>query len=354
MKKKRIISTILAGLVAVSLSVAGVAAVTTYASSVNTVATSTPGTATPGTSTPGTATPGTSTPEGNKPGTSTPEVEKPGTSTPEVEKPGTITPGTSTPEVEKPGTITPGTSTPEGSKPGTSTPEGSKPGTSIPGGNGSNVIKPVEKEEVKVDINTVVENGVTKVIAEEGSKVVMSLDVIEAAGTGSFEVRIGDVKLNIPAAILALGVGDVTLETEVLEAPAQLTRLKAVQKLFDFNLIDSKGNAITDFGKYKIDITLNLEENDLKGLNKSKLRVFYWNNNKASEWFKTSIEGTQVKFSTGHFSTFGVGEYSKSSSTGVKTGDTNNVMPLVATLVGSVLLASAVGISVLKKKKTNN
>ena len=329
MKKKRIISTILAGLVAVSLSVAGVAAVTTYASSVNTVATSTPGTATPGTSTP----------EGNKPGTSTPEVEKP---------------GTSTPEVEKPGTITPGTSTPEGSKPGTSTPEGSKPGTSIPGGNGSNVIKPVEKEEVKVDINTVVENGVTKVIAEEGSKVVMSLDVIEAAGTGSFEVRIGDVKLNIPAAILALGVGDVTLETEVLEAPAQLTRLKAVQKLFDFNLIDSKGNAITDFGKYKIDITLNLEENDLKGLNKSKLRVFYWNNNKASEWFKTSIEGTQVKFSTGHFSTFGVGEYSKSSSTGVKTGDTNNVMPLVATLVGSVLLASAVGISVLKKKKTNN
>ena len=234
------------------------------------------------------------------------------------------------------------TGTPGAGTVATETPE--TPGTGTPG-----TIKP----SIIVESSLVKKDGVTEISkVPAGIDVVITLEAIEAAGTGSFNLQIGEVKLEIPAAILALGVGDVSVESTVLEVPKALKDSKVVDMLFDLKLKDSAGNYISDFKGNKITATLELEDSDFKGLDKSKLKVFYWNNGKVEQWFDTKIDGNKVTFTTGHFSTFGIGEYSKSSSNGIKTGDTNNVMALVATLVGSVVLASVVGgVYVVKKRK---
>lgn len=308
MEKKKIIATIVATVMTIGLSVAGISAISAYAD-----------------------------------GTENAVVD---TANP-TNKPGTTTPGTTTPGTETPGTTTPGQAT----KPGTT--ENNRVETS------------------KVTADKVVSNGTTYVKAE-GTQLSVTSAAIAAAGTGSIDVEVagGDVKAVIPAAILALGNGDVTFSVEEVALPTTATGTNAgdklAKKLFELELKDDAGNLISDFKGYSIQVSLDFDKTDLAGLNAANLKAFHFLDGKVNQWFATTVNGTQVTFNTTHFSTFGAGTQAgvpikpvankpaSNKVNGTKTGDANNmVAPIAVAASALVLVVGATGSYVLKKRKAN-
>ena len=168
-------------------------------------------------------------------------------------------------------------------------------------------IKPNDKNEIVVDT------------AEEVKNVEVVVNDIEAIkeGTGSLNIAINnDVQMNLPLSIidktLLDGAKNVVVQLNV-EEDSEITKdLKAVNKVFDFNLLVDKEDgsvAIHNFKDGEAEITFTLTDEDLKGLDKDNLVVYYYNEEtKKFEAMETKIEGNKVTFKTTHFSKYIISE----------------------------------------------
>lgn len=136
---------------------------------------------------------------------------------------------------------------------------------------------------------------------------------------------------------------------------------RAISKVFDFRLIgtnnDGNEKLISSFDK-AISLTINLSDDELSGIDKSKLKAFSIKDDGTLEELPTTISGNKVTFTTTHFSKFIIAEKqdSKVSSsasnvnntqtTTVNTGDVST-LPLVVSA-----LLSIVGIIGFGRKKS--
>ena len=94
--------------------------------------------------------------------------------------------------------------------------------------------------------------------------------------------------------------------------------------MFSFELLVTKEEgqvSIHNFADGEVEVTLALTDEDLKGLDRSKLVVLYYNEEtKEYEQMETVVDGNNVTFKTPHFSKFIVAEKEVISDDGV-TGD---------------------------------
>lgn len=188
------------------------------------------------------------------------------------------------------------------------------------------VVKPEVNETVdgttKVEVGTLTE-GVTNIVeatvSEETSKVEVTLTDVETIkkGEGAVTVKLdNENKINLPFKVLSEedldGATEVTVEFKAEENNAITDGLKAVNKVFSFELLVTKEEgqvSVHNFADGEVEVTLALTDEDLKGLDRSKLVVLYYNEEtKEYEEMETVVDGNNVTFKTPHFSKFIVAE----------------------------------------------
>ncbi len=157
------------------------------------------------------------------------------------------------------------------------------------------------------------------------------------------------------------GADNVTIKLDVVENSDIIKQIKAVNKVFDFNLIINKGNESLNIHNFKdglAEVTLNLTDEDLKELNKDKLVVYYYNDvEKTFEAMETVVNGNKITFKTPHFSKYVVAEKvtdtngGSSPSEGTNDNTNNNTetgkgnLPETGSVVSNnVILVLAIGI----------
>ena len=196
------------------------------------------------------------------------------------------------------------------------------------------VVQPNESGEVVVEIPTIEQNKKNEVVVktEEAARnievVIKDMEALKS-GQGSLNAVLNNVDITLPFSVIdktLIGENDtVTLKLDILSDSEITKDLKAVNKVFDFNLFVNKENEaikIHNFKEGQAEITITLAEEEFQGLNKDKLKVYYYNEEtKKFEVMETSVNGNAVTFKTPHFSKFVIAEEME-SNTSVKP-DTN-------------------------------
>ena len=224
-------------------------------------------------------------------------------------------------------------------------------------------INPNEKNEIKVNTDS------------PAKKVEVIIKDVESLknGTGSLNITINNrVQINLPLSAidksLLEGAKDVTISLDIIEDSAILKDINAVNKVFDFNLIVNNKDGSTFIHNFKdgeVEITISLTDEELKGLNKDNLVVYYYNEaTKKFEAMETKVNGNKVTFKTSHFSKFVIaeklvdkdGNVTKPEDTNNNTesgkGNLPNTGAVVSTSVILVLALAAVAVGgVLFKRK---
>lgn len=217
-------------------------------------------------------------------------------------------------------------------------------------------INPNDKNEIKVN---------TEASAKKVEVLIKDVESLKS-GTGSLNITINNgVTMNLPLSTidksLLEGADNVTIKLDVVENSDIIKKIKAVNKVFDFNLIINKGNESLNIHNFKdglAEVTLNLTDEDLKELNKDKLVVYYYNDvEKTFEAMETVVNGNKITFKTPHFSKYVVAEKvtdtNGGSSPSEETNDnTNNNteigkgnLPETGSVVSNnVILVLAIGI----------
>lgn len=239
-----------------------------------------------------------------------------------------------------------------------------------PGDNGNVVVIPsddkVVEEVSKINPN---DKNEIKVNTEASAKTVeVLIKDVESfkSGTGSLNITINNgVTMNLPLSTidksLLEGADNVTIKLDIVENSDIIKQIKAVNKVFDFNLIINKGNESLNIHNFKdglAEVTLNLTDEDLKELNKDKLVVYYYNDvEKTFEAMETVVNGNKITFKTSHFSKYVVAEKvtdtngGSSPSEGANDNTNNNTetgkgnLPETGSVVSNnVILVLAIGI----------
>lgn len=217
-------------------------------------------------------------------------------------------------------------------------------------------INPNDKNEIKVN---------TEASAKKIEVLIKDIESLKS-GTGSLNITINNgVTMNLPLSIidksLLEGADNVTIKLDVVENSDIIKQIKAVNKVFDFNLIINKGNESLNIHNFKdglAEVTLNLTDEDLKELNKDKLVVYYYNDvEKTFEAMETVVNGNKITFKTPHFSKYVVAEKvtdtngGSSPSEGTNDNTNNNTeigkgnLPETGSVVSNnVILVLAIGI----------
>lgn len=188
------------------------------------------------------------------------------------------------------------------------------------------VVKPEVNETIdgttKVEVGTLTPGATNVIEATVGNnvdKVEVTLTDVETIknGEGAVTVKLNDGnKINLPFSILSDemldGAKEVKVEFTAKEDKKITGGLKAVNKVFSFELLVTKEEgqvSIHNFADGEVEVTLALTDEDLKGLDRSKLVVLYYNEEtKEYEEMKTVVDGNNVTFKTPHFSKFIVAE----------------------------------------------
>lgn len=200
------------------------------------------------------------------------------------------------------------------------------------------------------------------IIDKEYNNIRVEIKDIESIknGTGNIQIKNGENSIILPFELIdkdLIKEGS-TLVFEMNINPDKIITagIKGVKKVFEFKLFVKNGNEnipIHDFKNGFATITLKLSDEDLKGLNKDKLAVFYYNEeNSTFEILETSINGNEIKFKTNHFSKFIIAEKAtnKEGEKLPQTGGNNPTYLLILALI-------AVGIGstfILKNKKSKD
>lgn len=217
-------------------------------------------------------------------------------------------------------------------------------------------INPNDKNEIKVN---------TEASAKKVEVLIKDVESLKS-GTGSLNITINNgVTMNLPLSTidksLLEGADNVTIKLDVVENSDIIKQIKAVNKVFDFNLIITKGNESLNIHNFKdglAEVTLNLTDEDLKELNKDKLVVYYYNDvEKTFEAMETVVNGNKITFKTSHFSKYVVAEKvtdtngGSSPSEGANDNTNNNTetgkgnLPETGSVVSNnVILVLAIGI----------
>ncbi|WP_066890372.1 endo-alpha-N-acetylgalactosaminidase family protein [Clostridium nigeriense] len=190
-----------------------------------------------------------------------------------------------------------------------------------PGDNDNVVIKPSEDKVIAEvsKINPNEKNEITIKTENEIKNVEVVIKDIEAIknGTGSINISINNnIKMNLPLSLidksLLDGAKDVTIKLNVLENSEIIKNIKAVNKVFDFNLIINNEDGTINIHEFKdsvAEIKITLTDKDLEGLNKEKIVVYYYNDStKKFEAMETEVNGNEITFKTTHFSKYVIAE----------------------------------------------
>lgn len=184
------------------------------------------------------------------------------------------------------------------------------------------------------------------------------------SGKGSALINLSnDTTINMPFSIidksLLEGATNVAVKFNILKDSDILKDIKAVNKVYEFDLEISYGSEVKkihNFAEGNVEVTLNLTNDDLKNLDKSKLSVMYYNEEtKKFEKMDTKINDNLVTFTTGHFSKFVIAEIdnnqvvNKTANT-TKTNDINNASSILLFTLGS-LVVMTIGMSTIYVKK---
>ena len=168
-------------------------------------------------------------------------------------------------------------------------------------------IKPDDKNEIVVSTESEIKNI---------EVVVKDIESIKG-GTGSLNIAINkDVEMNLPLSLIDKtileGAENISVKLNVEENSEIIKELKAVKKVFDFNLVVNKENEAVNIHNFKegvAEITFALTDEDLNGLNRDNLVVYYYNEEtKEFEAMETKVEGNNVTFTTSHFSKYIISE----------------------------------------------
>lgn len=199
--------------------------------------------------------------------------------------------------------------------------------------------KPSEDTVLDIPVETLKPNEVNEipVISKDTSKFNLVLKDIETLknGQGSLKAVLNNVTLNLPFSVLdktLLGENDtVSVKLDVV-ANSEITKdLKAVNKVFDFNLVVNKENESVNIHNFKdgvAEITLALSDEELQGLNKDKLKVYYYNEEtKKFEAMETKVDGNNVTFKTSHFSKYVIAEEIANNVTSPDNDDEVTIKP---------------------------
>lgn len=191
-----------------------------------------------------------------------------------------------------------------------------------PGNNDGNVVVTPSNGKVVAEVSKINPHEKNEIVVKtdsEAKNVEVVLKDIEAlkSGEGSLAISVNDnMKMNLPLSLidakLLEGATDVTIKLDILEGSDILKDKNAVNKVFDFNLIINREDGQVNVHNFKdglAEVTLNLTDKDLEGLNKDNLVVYYYNDaDKTFEAMETSVDGNKVTFKTSHFSKYVIAE----------------------------------------------
>ncbi|WP_411168221.1 Ig-like domain-containing protein [Clostridium sp. MB05] len=213
-----------------------------------------------------------------------------------------------------------------------------------------NVVEKVENPNGKNEV----------VIKNPSNEIKVEVKDIEAikTGNGSLEIKNGEHIILLPFSIIDKDLlkegSSIIFEMNIKEDSSITYRIKGVKKVFEFNLYVKTGNETVKIHNFKdgvATITLKLTDEDLKGLNKDNLAVFYYNEEtKTFEQLETTINGNEVTFKTSHFSKFIVAEKSTDKE-GVTLPATGGNNPINALIFGLILVCAGVYFIFNKKSK---
>ncbi len=215
--------------------------------------------------------------------------------------------------------------------------------------NGNKVIK--VSEIVNKSGRTIIE------INDEGKSVIVEVTDLEALknAEGSLEIKSNKYNIVIPFSTInssLLEDGSKLIFDLLIEDGGDLTKnIKGLKKVFNFNLAIVNGDTKTiihNFANGEAEITLILTDEELKGLDKNNLIVFYYNEQANKfEAMETRVEGNNVTFKTSHFSKFIIAEKAIDNS-GVTLPDTGSPIS-TSTLLLIGILSIGAGITLRRK-----
>lgn len=178
-------------------------------------------------------------------------------------------------------------------------------------------------------------------------------------GKGSFNIKGGNTIINLPFSTIdkeLLKDGSKVVLTSKVEDNSDITKnIKGLKKVFNFELsvVDKDNNvtAIHQFSDGQAEITITLSDEDLKGLDKAKLAVFYYNEEtKQFEMMDTKVDGNNLIFKTSHFSKYIIAE--KSANGGSQLPQTGSLATQNQVLaIGMLILIAGTAILYSKRKR---
>ncbi len=180
--------------------------------------------------------------------------------------------------------------------------------------------KPTEDNILEMELPKLKENEVNEIVAkkEGATKFNIVLKDSEAikSGQGSLSLILNDVNIKLPFSAIDGNLVDendeVKLSLNLISDSEIVKDLKAVNKVFDFDMIINKENEDINIHNFKdslAEITINLTDEEIQGLNKDKLKVYYYNEEtKNFEVMESKVEGNNITFKTSHFSKYIIAE----------------------------------------------
>lgn len=151
-------------------------------------------------------------------------------------------------------------------------------------------------------------------------------------GKGSLNIKGGNTVINLPFSTINKDLlkdgSRVVLTSKIDENTDLIGNIKGLKKVFNFDLVvidkDNNSTPIHKFNDGQAEITITLSDDELKGLDKSKLAVFYYNEETNQfEMMETKIEGNDVTFKTPHFSKYIIAEKADENTSGGETTTQN-------------------------------
>ena len=219
-------------------------------------------------------------------------------------------------------------------------------------------VKPEENGTIKVDKITD-KDGNNKInISKPSDEAIVEITDIESIknGTGSIEITNGNQTLLIPFSVfdkeLLVDGSSVIVKLKKSNDDTITKGLKAVNKVYEIDLSiknRDKSTKITTAKDGRITMSITLTDDELKGLNKSKLSAFYYNEeNKKYEIVETKVDGNTIVFTTDKIGKFIIAEKSSTVDGSIlpQTGGTNNMYYIII-----ALLCTVGGIAIVYKKK---
>ena len=207
-------------------------------------------------------------------------------------------------------------------------------------------------------------NGKNEVVIKNPSNEIrLEIKDIESikAGNGYFEIKNGENTILLPFSLIDKDLlkegSSIIFEMKANEDATIMAGIKGVKKVFEFNLFVKTGDNLVKIHNFKngvATVTLKLTDEDLKGLNKENLAVFYYNEEtKTFEQMETTINGNEVTFKTSHFSKFIIAEKA-SNENGVTLPATGGNNPIYLIIIGLIIVGAGAFMLLNKKKKEEN